>query len=140
MKQKEFYSSTAWKYLSRYVLTYYANKEGVVKCSTCSTYKLVTDKLMQCGHYIKSNNRATAFDFVNLQPQCYKCNKYYSGKPDVMREVIYKLHGKDVLAQLELKSYNVCHLGKFELDQLRIEWREKYKELLKSRNQKCFWK
>ena len=78
MKQSDFYKNKAWRYLSKIVLLTYCDDNGEVSCATCGSKKHVRDKLMHCGHWIKSNNRSTALEFTNCAPQCYKCNIKYN--------------------------------------------------------------
>ena len=126
MKQKDFYNTSAWKYCSRYVLLYYS-VDGVVQCSTSPelSYRL-PNKNIQCGHYFKSDaHKSLAFEFKNLAPQSYRDNKYFSGKPEIMKNWIEKTHGKGTLKYLEIKKNAAYKLDKSELD----FWREYYKKL-----------
>lgn len=126
MKIKDFYNSTAWKYCSKYVLLYYSNNEGYVQCSTSGLWYACNDKRIQCGHYYKADShKSTAFEFTNLAPQSYKDNRYFSGKPEVMREWLIKQHGIKAIESLDIKKNNICKLVKVEFDY----WKEHYKKL-----------
>lgn len=59
----------------------YADKNGMVKCYTCSTVKHW--RKMQNGHWIPRNNLATRFSESNCRPQCVGCNMFQRGRPDV---------------------------------------------------------
>lgn len=140
-----FYSTKAWINCSHYVLTYYANNEGNVQCSTSGKWMHVTDKNCHCGHYIKTQdmsktNYAVAFDFVNLAPQSFQENKHRSGNQLVMREWLIKQHGLKVIEELEIRQHNICKLDAIVL----LYWADFYEKqldlLLEKRVIKDFWK
>ena len=140
-KKKTIYNTTAWKYFSRYVLVFHADKSGYVKCCTCNTILHVTDKKMHCGHFHKADaHKATAFEFKNNGPQDYRCNRHFSGNPHLMAKWIENIHGKGTLEYLDIKKNNTCHLDKYELDILRVHWKKEYEKLLKERQIKDPWK
>lgn len=135
MTAKQFYSSKAWKYLSRYTLLYYANKEGIVQCSTSGVYMSCNSSKMHCGHYIKvfdgsKTNMSVALDFENLAPQSHKDNIYGGGKPDIMREWLINKHGIKKIEMLNIKKHNICKLGKFELDYFGEMYKRMFNELV----------
>jgi uncharacterized Zn finger protein (UPF0148 family) len=140
-----FYSTTAWKNCSHYILTYYADNEGNVQCSTSSKWMKVTDKNCHCGHYIKTRdmsktNYAVAFEFTNLAPQSYQENIFRSGNQLVMREWLIKQHGLKAIEELELKQHNICKLDTIVL----LYWAKFYEKqldiLFKKRGIKDHWK
>lgn len=139
---ERFYSSTAWRWCSRYVLLYYADSDLMVKCST-STHLIyrVTSKNIHCGHYIKSDqHKATAFEFKNLFPQSYSDNVHFSGKPEIAKEWIEKIHGAGTVEWLEKKKNETYHLDSTELDKWAKYYRTLFNELLIERNIKNPWK
>lgn len=140
-----FYSTTAWKNCSHFVLTYYADNEGNVQCCTSGKWMKVTDKNCHCGHYIKTRdmsktNYAVAFEFTNLAPQSYQENIYRSGNQLVMREWLIKQHGLKVIEELELKQHNTCKLDSIILLWWADFYRDQLNILLKKRGIKDFWK
>jgi hypothetical protein len=143
MNKKQFYSSTAWKHFSKYVLTYYANKEGYVKCATCTSIKHVSDKELHLGHLIKvfdgnSSNFSVAFDERNVLPQCSKCNTFQGGRELEMLEAIKKKFGNDVYDQLKFKKRQFYKLDKVELKEISDHYREKLKKIKEIKGD--FWK
>lgn len=58
--------------MSLYIRNKYANKDGLVKCFTCTA--VLPIKQIHCGHYVKRGERATRFLESNLKPQCASCN------------------------------------------------------------------
>ena len=140
----DFYSTAAWRWCAKYVLLFYADNNGNVSCSTSGRIYQVTDRNMQCGHFIKvkdgsSTNYSTALDFENLAPQCYQDNRYYAGKPDVMRKWLVEKHGEDAVRNLEIKKFNICKLDDLILSEFAKIYKAKFKELLVSRNIKNPW-
>lgn len=137
-----FYSSTAWKWCSRYVLLYYADEDFNVRCATSpNLIYQVTDKAIHCGHYLKADqHKATAFEFKNLFPQSYSDNVHFSGKPEIAKEWIDIMHGAGTVEWLETKKNEVCHLDSTILDRKSLHYRTLFNELLKQRNIKNPWK
>jgi hypothetical protein len=140
------YQTTAWRWCSRYVLLFYADKNGFVQCSTSTElFYHVTDKRIQCGHYIKvkdgnSSNYATALEFKNLAPQSLRDNRYSSGKPEVMRQWLINKFGEEAIKNLEIQKFNVCKMDPFTLKFWAKLYKLRFKDLLKERNIKNPWK
>ena len=137
-----FYSSTAWKWCSRYVLLCYSDSDLNVRCSTSPhlVYR-VTDKQIHCGHYIKADkHKAVALEFKNLFPQSYSDNVHFSGKPEIAKEWIEKTHGTGTVEWLETKKNETYHLDSSELDKWANHYRTLFNELLKTRKIKNPWR
>jgi len=141
----DFYSTRAWINCSHFVLTYYANDEGMVQCSTSGKWMHVTDKNCHCGHYIKvrdmsKTNYSVALEFTNLAPQSYQENIHRGGNQIEMRKWLVKQHGEKVIEDLELKQHNICKPDLIYL----MYWADFYEQqleiLLKKRGIKDFWK
>jgi hypothetical protein len=87
---------------------------------------------MHCGHYHKlSEHASTAFEFTNCAPQCYQCNRHFSGRPDVMREWIIKKFGKEEIERLDIKRHNLCKIDAFLLKIYSDHFKNKLNELSK---------
>lgn len=137
MKAKQFYSSMAWRYFSRTILLYYSKKingDLMVQCSTSGRWYYLNDKNIHVGHYLKvydSNitNFATAFHELNVAPQCYQDNTFKGGKPDIMRKWLVKKYGEELIQSVEIQSKNIAKLGKFELDIIKEQYKEKFEKL-----------
>ena len=136
MKSKDFYKTTAWKWFSKYVLLHYSNN-GVVRCATCSTRKKCSDSKMHLGHLIKvfsigsNTNFATAFDERNVMPQCYQCNVLLSGNELKMMDAINLKFGSDTYEELKAKARIPFKLDKYTLDDIALNYRLKFNELVK---------
>lgn len=134
MKQKDFYKSRAWYYCSRYVLLYYSI-DGMVQCSTSpELWYPCNDRRIHCGHYLKADqHRSVAFEFTNLAPQSYRDNKFFSGKPDIMRKWLIEKHGEKAIEKLEIKKHNICKLDKFTMDYWKDYYKKLFNELVKEK-------
>jgi hypothetical protein len=146
-KRKNFsiYTTTAWKWFSRYVLLFYADKNNVAICATSGRRMTINTKNCHCGHYVKvmdmtKTNYATAFDFKNVGPQSAQDNRYGGGRMDLMRDWLVEQHGKEAIEELEIKKNQICYLDKVTLDQIAEEYKAKFKELLIERNIEDPWK
>lgn len=100
------------KVFSKYIRQKYADKNGMVKCYTCSTVKHW--KEIQNGHWIPRNNLATRFSEDNCRPQCVACNLFQKGMPDVFAVNLIQ-EGVDIVV-LQQTRYSV-----FKLDRQRYE-------------------
>lgn len=133
MKQKAFYDSTAWKYFRQYVLLFYSNN-GNVQCSTCGKWYQIPNKFIQVGHYHKSDrHRSVCLEFNNVAPQCYTCNKYFSGRPDVMRNWLIEKHGLKAIELLDIKKNNFLKLDKFTLDLFKDQYKKLFNDLVREK-------
>lgn len=88
---------------SIFIRQQYADKNGNVKCYTCSTVK--PWKQMQNGHWIPRNNLATRFLEENCRPQCVGCNMFQRGRPDVFAVNLIR-EGID-LEELQQTKYRI---------------------------------
>lgn len=143
--RKQFYSSTAWKHFSQYVLLFYADENLEVRCSTnpALVYR-ITDKRICVGHFIKvfdgnSSNYSTAFMFINVGPQSTQEN-LNGGNEIEMSKWVEKTHGKGTVEFLNNKKHKPLKLDKYTLDEIAKKYLKLKNELLKQRNIKNPWK
>ena len=139
---ERFYSSSAWRNCSHYILLHYADDDLMVQCCTNPNliYK-VTDKNIQTGHYLKSNeHKSTAFEFKNLAPQSYSENRHKSGNQEEMAKWIEKTHGAGTVEWLNIKKNEVCKLDKYELNLISKHYLKLLNEELKRREIQNPWK
>ena len=138
MKSKEFYSSTAWKWFSKYVLLYYSI-DGAVQCRTSGRWYNCNNKKIHCGHLIKvfmeggKTNNSTAFDFRNVLPQCYQHNVHMGGNELKMLDAIEETFGKGTYDELKEKARFPLRLDKVTLKEISDEYRLKFNELAKTK-------
>lgn len=93
---------------SQYIRQKYADKNGMVKCYTCSTVKHW--KEIQNGHWIPRHNLATRFSEDNCRPQCVACNMFQKGMPDVFAVNLIQ-EGIDIVS-LQKTRYSVFKIDK----------------------------
>ena len=139
---ERFYSSSAWRNCSRYVLLHYSDDDLMVRCSTSPHLEYrVTDKAIHCGHFHKADShKAVAFEFKNLAPQSYSDNIHFSGKPEVMSEWIEHTHGKGTLEWLDIEKNKVSKLDKYEMDKISKHYLGLLNDELKKRGIRNPWK
>ena len=138
VKKKEFYSSTAWKWFSKYVLLYYS-VDGAVQCRTSGRWYNCNSKNIHCGHLIKvfksgsDTNFSTAFDFRNVLPQCDQHNVKMGGNELKMVDAIEETFGKGTYEQLKQKARFPFRLDKVTLKKISDKYRVKFNELAKTK-------
>jgi hypothetical protein len=139
---QRFYTSSAWRNCSRFVLLHYSDDNLMVHCSTSPNLEYhVTAKEIHCGHYHKADqHKATAFEFKNLCPQSYSDNIHFSGKPEVMAKWIEKTHGEGTLEWLDIKKNETLKLDKYTLDNISKHYLGLLNEELKKRGITNPWK
>lgn len=136
MKSKEFYNSLPWITLAKVVKLTYCNEHYFIKCFTCGKVMHITDKNCHAGHFIKvfdgnSTNFAVAFDMPNIGINCYQCNHFFGGRPDVMEKQLIKIWGQKDIDMLYIKKRNPCKLDKFTLSLFHDFYKRKFDELVK---------
>lgn len=133
----------AWRYFSRTMLLHYS-KDGICKCFTCGKHYAINSKKMHCGHLVKvfdtggKTNFSTAFDVKNVFPQCYQCNVIKGGNELKAYYALVGIWGRDAIDELQIKAKMPFKLGKFEMDNFRQEWKEKYDSVKESKGN--YWK
>lgn len=139
MTHKQFYNSTAWKYLSRYIKIKYS-QSGIVKCFTCGRFMPVADKKTHAGHLIKfTDSKSVCMDEENIGVQCYYCNRMQGGRQDLMKEKLIQIHGEEKINTLYIKRHNITNLDKFTMDLFAGIYKKKFNDLLKELNIKNPW-
>lgn len=137
-----FYSSSAWKWFSRFVKLYHANQDGTVKCVTSGQLFNLNNpedsKNIHAGHFIKvfdtnSTNYSTAFVLNNCYPQSASENNYNAGNQLAMEKHIVNVHGKEELQALRNLSKKPFKLDKWQMEEIADFWRKKYKQLVKEK-------
>ena len=112
------------RYCSLYVRIRDADKDGNVKCYTCTTVKHYT--LMHNGHFISRANMGLRFDVKNnCRTQCEACNCHLHGNLDVYAANL-DLEQEGLSERLQEQSRQVEKIGTDELSQLLIDIRAKY--------------
>lgn len=136
MNKKKFYSSTAWKWFSKYVLLKHS-ANGVCKCASCGKHKYVNDRNMHVGHLIKvftlggRNNFSTAFVEKNVLPQCHQCNVIMCGNELKMLDAIENKYGEGTYKGLKKAANIPLNLDEIHIKALSQLYRTKFNDLVK---------
>lgn len=86
----------AWAIFSKYIRLSNADKNGMVKCYTCTTVKHW--KEMQAGHGIGGRGNAVLFLEKIVKPQCVGCNMFAHGR--------YAVFTRKLIDELGMKEYD----------------------------------
>jgi hypothetical protein len=88
--------------ISEYVRRIASMPGGFVRCVTCRD--IAHWKEFDCGHYISRVFRWTRWDLKNLGVQCPHCNRFIGGAQHIMRAHLVKLHGDEVITNMEYEA------------------------------------
>jgi hypothetical protein len=143
--QVRFYKSTAWIWFARYIKLTRSDNQGVVICATSKRNFLISDRNLHAGHCIKvfesnSTHMNTAFDERNVLPQSSQDNRFYGGRPEIMRDAIDKIHGEGTFAELTILSKHFKKYTDADLKELGAKYRKKTRDLLEEKGLKAWWK
>jgi len=119
--------NTLDRIFSEYIRRRDSDKDGYIRCISCG--KIVYWKESDCGHYINRRHNSTRYDEVNCNAQCRSCNRFDEGNIYNYRKGIIKKYGEQAVELVEIKKYNHCKLGQFEINVLAEEYRRKLKEI-----------
>jgi hypothetical protein len=113
---------------SKYIRHKYANKDGMVKCYTCSSIEPIA--IIENGHYISRKHMFLRWDDRNCRPQCNVCNSLKHGNMAVYTQNLEKEFPgiTDILME---ESRTIYKWSKEELKQLISYYSNKVKQLLK---------
>jgi len=102
-----------------------ADENGLIRCISCG--KVVFWKDSDCGHYINRKHNSTRYDEQNCNAQCRSCNRFDEGNMSGYRRGLISKYGEKEVELLEIKKFNTCKLGNFELNTLINLYKEKLK-------------
>jgi hypothetical protein len=116
---------------SEYVRLNAADDNGYCTCITCG--KVYHYKEIHNGHFIPRARMATRFNEMNCNPQCVRCNHFRHGEPDIYRQRLVEMYGKEAVEALELEARINIGYDVMSLDLLSKDYRAKVKELKKEK-------
>jgi len=108
-----------------------SDENGYCKCISCG--RLFYYKELDCGHFVNRKHKSTRFDEKNCNAQCKSCNSYDEGNSVGYAKGLIEKHGQDVLDLLIAKKNTTTKISQFDIDTLGAMYREKVKELKKSK-------
>lgn len=117
----------AWKAFSEYIRRKDADRNGIVRCVTCS--RPYHWKRMDAGHYVKSTHKLVKFDEMNVHAQCVHCNKALAGAESEYREYIIEHYGVGELNRLEASKGKICKRTVAEFKEIEELYKQKIKGL-----------
>lgn len=144
-QQERFYSSLAWTWLRRYILTKYCDpKTMTVPDYTGTGFLPIKGKDTHVGHFVKSfegnnSNMATALDERNLLPQHGATNRYHGGKQDLMSVQIDLIHGQGTSAELVRLSKTFKKYSDADFKEIGERYKQKTYDLIKEKGINKWW-
>ena len=90
---KAWWKKEADKWFSRFI-----RQRDKGQCYTCPHRN--DPKKMQCGHFVPRQYTATRYDERNNHCQCYACNMFYGGQPDIYALNLERDYGKGIVEEL----------------------------------------
>lgn len=112
---------------SKFIRLRDCDNNGAGFCISCG--KPITFNTSDCGHYINRKHMSTRFDEQNCNAQCRACNRFDEGNIQGYRKGLIEKYGEDAVELLEIKKFNTCKIGSFEINQLIKIYREKIKAM-----------
>jgi len=118
-----------WSVMSRYIRQKYADKDGFVKCCSCSTTKHW--KEMQAGHFVPAG-RGNACRFIaeNVHPQCFHCNINLGGNASAYALFMLEKYGETWIRELEETANTTVKFTVEDLKKLELHYKELTDNLL----------
>lgn len=124
------------KYTSILVRLGAADKNGITTCYTSG--ERVYWRQLDAGHYISRRFMRTRWDLKNIRPQSVKDNRYLGGNYKVYEKKIKAELGEDEVLKLWDKAYSGKKIPTYELEEMLVEIKQKYKELIRERKEKGY--
>jgi hypothetical protein len=90
------------KLFSLYVRLKYADKDGMVKCYTCTG--VYPYKKIHNGHYIPRGVKYMRWELDNMRPQCILCNLRRYGNSYIFRENLVAELGEARVKEMEQQA------------------------------------
>lgn len=115
------------KLFSKYIRLKWCNKEGWVRCATCSNTFFW--KEIHCGHFMSRRHKSTRWQERNALPQCVSCNTFNQGEQFKMGKEIDKRYGQGTADLMLMASRKSFKASKFELDALGKFYKEQINKL-----------
>ena len=116
---------------SKFIRLRDSDENGLCRCISCGKIHAWDD--IDCGHFVNRRHMGTRFDEKNCNAQCRSCNSFDEGNPAGYAKGLIEKYGAGVIDELLLKKALGRKWSQFEIDELAKYYREKCKELLKSK-------
>jgi hypothetical protein len=99
------------------------------KCITCG--EVFNFKDLQAGHFIPGRHNSNLFSERGVHAQCRSCNIWNHGRPLEYRRAIIELYGDGADELLEEEAKRIKKYSIEDLQDMAVEYKNKYNELLK---------
>ena len=111
---------------SKFVRLSGLNSQGYIICVTCGGF--FTYRMIDCGHYIGREERATRWEERNTGSQCHSCNRYAEGKKAQFALYLQRKYGLGILQELNDQVNKFSHFTASELEEKIKYYQEKVKQ------------
>jgi len=101
------------------------SKNEANRCFTCGAWFPIKD--LDAGHYIHRDS--LDFNFININPQCTKCNRYLHGNSGVYAHQLIKKYGLEEFEKLESLRFREHSYSIKELDNIIEDLKQKLAKL-----------
>lgn len=111
------------------VITQVPRKNGQCVCVTCGKVGAWDSgiKGMHTGHFLASRRNSILLVEDNCKPQCSSCNFYGSGMANEFRLYMLKMHGIELIEQLEALKRESVSFDRETLVDMRLEFNRRLK-------------
>jgi len=93
--------------------------------------RVIDYKTAQAGHLVDCRHSATLFNLMNVNAQCPRCNVFLDGNILQYRRALIALYSEEEVNELEDKATEIKQFTIPELEELKVDFTQKIKELLK---------
>ena len=99
-------------------------------CKCISCMKVIDYKTAQAGHFVDCRHNSTLFNLMNVNAQCPRCNVYLDGNILQYRRALIALYSEEEVNELEDMAIEEKRFTILELEELKVNLKEKIKEEL----------
>ncbi len=128
-----------WTEFSKYIRT-----RDCLRTTGCSSWGLCVScgkryhfKLLQAGHFLPGRHNATLFYERGCHAQCFYCNMRLYGNTLSYMDALIKLYGEGIIEELRENDKIIKKFIIPELEDLRIGFKSKLKEVLNAQKPAC---
>jgi len=119
---------------SEYIRLRDSNHEGYCQCISSGNVYYWKD--IDCGHFINRKHMSTRYNEKNCNAQSRSDNRFDEGNALGYAIGLIGKYGKGILEELEEEKFKTKKYTPAELEELCVYYREKVKELKKSKTLK----
>lgn len=115
------------KAFSRWLRKSHSDKDGYVQCWTCGTKKRWQQ--MQAGHFQSRSKYSTRWTYLNVMPQCPRCNLTNGGQQYIFGKRLDEVHGAGTADELVRLSNQTTKYSTAEIQEMARKYRKAFDEL-----------